>query len=170
MPTAGWLLKKGGRKTGRYLTRWKKRWFVFDPRAKELRYLEGPASNKAKGTIAIVPGISDVFVPEAAKTFCFCVSSLEHGAQGGAKISTLLQCADADDLHSWLKVLRAALPAPAAPKPRRMSSLATVATRGPAMGAMGGDAKALKAQRASTVARKSLYSANPRLVEVAGEL
>ena len=31
MPTAGWLLKKGGRKTGRYLTRWKKRWFVLHP-------------------------------------------------------------------------------------------------------------------------------------------
>ena len=47
VPTAGWLLKKGGRKTGRFLTPWKKRWFIFTPATKELRYLEAPSAAKA---------------------------------------------------------------------------------------------------------------------------
>ena len=138
VPTAGWLLKKGGRKTGRFLTPWKKRWFIFTPATKELRYLEAPSAAKAKGTIMIVPEKTDVLVPEGGKGFCFVVSSL-----GGQKVNTLLQASNAEELSTWVTALRTAIgggkPESKKAKPRRMSSMAAGATRGAAGGVIGGD-------------------------------
>lgn len=158
VPTAGWLLKKGGRKTGLSLFGWKKRWFIFTPATKELRYLEAPRSAKAKGVIVMGADKTDVFVPESAEgrgkgggAFCFCVSTL-----GNTKVNTMLQAADADDLEMWLTALRLAVQKKQEKKPdrrksRKKSTLAAAAVR-KAGGEIGGDTTGKAVQWAGATA------------------
>ena len=122
-PTAGWLFKEGGRKTGIALAGWKKRWFVLVPPGKEggaaqLRYFESPQSKKPKG--AIVLKGSDVFVPKKMRgpsgssyQHCFCVTStgVQEGQDAGSRqpttTCTLLAASSEDDRQKWIHATRA---------------------------------------------------------------
>ena len=53
-PTAGWLFKEGGRKSGLSFIGWKRRWFVLPPPGNpdniELKYYESPSSAASSAT------------------------------------------------------------------------------------------------------------------------
>ena len=130
-PTAGWLFKEGGRKTGIALAGWKKRWFVLTPPSPELpapqlKYFETPQSKKPKG--AIVLKGSDVFVPKKMRgpsgssyQHCFCVTST--GGQEGQDASgqpattcTLLAASSDEERQKWILAVRAMMSGGGGPK------------------------------------------------------
>jgi truncated hemoglobin YjbI len=109
-PSAGWLCKEGGRRTGLSLSSWKRRWFVLNQGSSELRYFESPSSTTYKGVIPLHN--SDVFVPKQVKglksqySINLCIASERPVAKGKeTHMCTLLAAATHEERDSWLKSL-----------------------------------------------------------------
>ena len=170
-PTAGWLFKEGGRKTGIALAGWKKRWFVLSPPSKDspspqLKYLESPQSKKPKGTI-VLKG-SDVFVPKKMRgpsgssyQHCFCVTST--GQQEGQDASgqpmttcTLLAASSDEDRQKWIHAIRAMM----ARDQKRESGKGSAVSRATATG-IGGDATAAAVEQGNTMNIEQLKKLEP---------
>jgi len=162
-PTAGWMYKEGGRKSGISLAGWKKRWFVLTPPSKtaagELKYYEGPNSKKPKGVIGLKG--SDVFIPKrlrgnasSSHRHCFCVTSqggtieanpmLGTTEQTVVTTCTLLACSSADELEKWMASLNEAIAMGNAAAAGKGGGAAPSAE--PKKKAMGGDAGAANVQ------------------------
>ena len=104
-PTSGWLMKQGGRKTGRGAGGWKKRWFVLTPAAEsgDFKYHESPqsAGKREKGAIALNKGAQVFITDKTKKPHCFCITS--QGEKDARPITTVLSAGGAMDLKKWIK-------------------------------------------------------------------
>jgi len=118
-PSAGWLFKEGGRKSGLAISGWKRRWFVLPQGSSELFYYESPTSQAPRGSIKLM--YADVFVPKQVKgirsdyKINLCIASEGRAgdrAKSGKKfgsgtstLCTLLAAATHDERDKWFKTL-----------------------------------------------------------------
>jgi len=116
-PTAGWLSKEGGRKSGLSMSGWKKRWFEL-PKGRigpdsELKYYDSPSATTPKGAIRLQG--SDVFIPKQVRgikpeyrhNFCVTSEAIEKGK--ATVICTLLAAASVEDRNMWVQSLSDAI-------------------------------------------------------------
>jgi len=117
-PTAGWLFKEGGRKSGLSFIGWKRRWFVLPAPGRvdagmELKYYESPSSSSDKGSI-VLKG-SDVFVPKEVRgvkkeyqhNFCLASEGLERGKP--VTLCTLLAATSREERDMWVTAIAEAI-------------------------------------------------------------
>jgi len=116
-PTAGWLFKEGGRKSGLSMSGWKRRWFEL-PKGRigpdsELKYYDSPSAVQPKGAIRLMG--SDVFIPKQVRgikpeyrnNFCVTSEAIEKGK--ATVICTLLAASSVDDRNMWVQSLSDAI-------------------------------------------------------------
>jgi len=118
-PTAGWLYKEGGRKSGLSFIGWKRRWFVLPPPGRndqfELKYYESPTSAAASEKGSIVLKGSDVFVPKEVRgikkeythNFCLASEGLERGKP--VTLCTLLAATSREERDMWVTAIAEAI-------------------------------------------------------------
>jgi len=112
-PTAGWLFKEGGRKSGLSMSGWKRRWFEL-PKGRigpdsELKYYDSPNATQPKGAIRLLG--SDVFIPKQVRgikadyrhNFCVTSEAIEKGK--ATVICTLLAAGTVEDRNMWVQSL-----------------------------------------------------------------
>jgi len=109
-PMEGWLMKQGGRKTGRKWG-WKKRWFVLPPEGDRLAYYIAPGGANPKSVIPLEHP-ADVFrLPDqhikgpSGFPHAFCVTTrVENMTQ-----TVVLAASSIDDLESWYQAIQRSL-------------------------------------------------------------
>lgn len=140
-PSAGWLFKEGGRKSGLSISGWKRRWFVLPQGSSELLYYESPNSQTPRGSIQLL--YSDVFIPKQVKgirsdyKINLCIASEGKGdaksasksgkkyGSGTSTLCTLLAAATNDERDKWFKtIFEASKPKLAGQQARRPPSTA----------------------------------------------
>ena len=112
-PSAGWLYKEGGRKTGFSLSGWKRRWFVLAQGSKQLKYCDAPTSSTPKGVVSLTN--ADVFVPKQVRgiksdykiNLCIASEGIEKGVP--TTVCTLLAATTVEERDGWVKSLSAAI-------------------------------------------------------------
>ena len=115
-PIAGWLMKQGGRRSGRKRG-WKKRWFVLPPDGTRVSYYTSASAGRERGAIPLAAP-ADVFQAGGAMRgpagypYAFCLSTTENRATQ----SVVLAASSQDDLEAWLTALRRCLPAEEVPE------------------------------------------------------
>jgi len=116
-PTAGWLVKQGGRrKTGlsAMLSRDKKRWFVLEQPLEganaTFRYFDSPppsAATPSRGLVVLNRDAKLLVDDQSKLPHAFCITS--KGANDPMPISTTLAADSHKDLARWMTALRKAV-------------------------------------------------------------
>jgi hypothetical protein len=123
--TSGWLVKQGGRKSGRIaLSHWRKRWFHLDNPSKnrstgdladeapsQLRFYTDPPrkgeKQEVKGIIEL-NSASRIFITDKTnKPHCFCLTT--QAKSDRAPITTVLAATTNDEMSKWMNALNAAI-------------------------------------------------------------
>mmetsp|Transcript_31792 Transcript_31792/g.66569 ORF Transcript_31792/g.66569 Transcript_31792/m.66569 type:complete len:1417 (+) Transcript_31792:14-4264(+) len=129
-PTAGWLFKEGGRKSGLSFIGWKRRWFVLPAPGRtdqiELKYYDSPTATASNSKGSILLKGSDVFVPKEVKgikkeyqhNFCLASEGVEKGKP--VTLCTLLAATSADERDMWVSSIGEAI--------KHINSIASPAT------------------------------------------
>jgi len=169
-PTAGWLFKEGGRKSGLSFIGWKRRWFVLPPPGNpdniELKYYESPSSaaSSEKGSITLRG--SDVFVPKEVKgiksayqhNFCLASEGVEKGKP--VTLCTLLAATSADERDMWVASIAASIKSVAAAAPAAPSAPAGT-EQTPRGAKVGGDSGAASVQAGQSVNLEQMKAMDP---------